>query len=233
MLRPLYQKLNRRVYSDQLSDAEKNTFSLWEAAIAEFTPRIALPRPRMPRWLIYMDAASAQAHLCALLFKGDTAAIRLEKAVLSPGCGRAALSFPRTNLIYGVELSALVLFFEDWAPLLKGSRCWVYLDNNCLAASVCGDSNAEIIAALVARFGQLSHRYDICFCSLGPIQRSTQLIFLPGRGLPHSGMGFTMPPDRQKQYTLFAEPSWRPSQKRPIRQVGGSDYPVSPLRRTR
>ena len=69
-----------------------------------------------------------------------------------------------TNLIYGLELLAIVLFFEDSAPLLlQGSRCWVYVDNNnCLAALIRGDSNTDIIAVLVARFWRTTQRRDIC-----------------------------------------------------------------------
>ena len=71
--------------------------------------------------------------------------------------------FRNTALIYGLELLALVLFFEDHAAFLKGPCCWVYLDNNnCLASLVRGDSNTGIIAILVARFWQFLQRFDIC-----------------------------------------------------------------------
>ena len=69
-LRPLYQKLRRRVYSAQLSAVDRATFSWRDAMIADFTPRIAAPRPIRPHWVICTDAASTPAHLCALLFKG-------------------------------------------------------------------------------------------------------------------------------------------------------------------
>ena len=54
-------------------------------------------------------------------------------------------------------------FFEESAPLLQGSCCWVYIDNNnCLAALIRGDSNTDIIAVLVARFWRTVQRRDIC-----------------------------------------------------------------------
>ena len=58
---------------------------------------------------------------------------------------------------------ALVLCCEDSTASLHGSRCWVYVgNNNCLAALIRGDSNADIIAKLVARFRRLARRRDIC-----------------------------------------------------------------------
>ena len=52
---------------------------------------------------------------------------------------------------------------EDWAPFLRGSYCWIYLDsNNSLSALARGDSNTEVIAILVARFWQMVQTYDIC-----------------------------------------------------------------------
>ena len=71
--------------------------------------------------------------------------------------------FHNDALIYGLELLALVIFFEDHADSLMGDFCWIYLDNNkCLVSLVRGDSNAGIIATLVARFWQLAQRCDIC-----------------------------------------------------------------------
>ena len=58
---------------------------------------------------------------------------------------------------------ALVLFVENWAPFLRGSTCWVYLDsNNSLAALVGGGSNTEVIAISAVCFWHLVQTYDIC-----------------------------------------------------------------------
>ena len=71
--------------------------------------------------------------------------------------------FRHTCLIYGLELSALVAYFEDHALSLRGSCCWMYLDNNnFLAALFRGDSNTEVIAILAARFWQLARRFNVC-----------------------------------------------------------------------
>ena len=127
--------------------AERAAFSWWEAVIADFTPRIAVPRPIHPHWIIYTDAASTPAQLCALLFKGGTSEIRLVKQCSAPASAVWHYLFRYTNLIYGIELFSLVLFFEDWAPLLKGSCCWVYLDNNnnCLSALVRGGRTRKLL----------------------------------------------------------------------------------------
>ena len=47
--------------------------------------------------------------------------------------------FRDTCLIYGIELLAMVSFFEDQAPSLKGCIGWIYMgNNNCLDALVGG-----------------------------------------------------------------------------------------------
>ena len=162
-LRPLYQKFHSRHYSAALSPFEKLIFRWWRDVVEDCTPRVATPRPRRPHWIIYTDAATDPPLLCALLFHGG----RSSPALHTVCSARAPLIwsyfFRHTALIYGLEMLALVLFFEDSADLLRGSCCWVYLDNNnCLAALVRGDSNTGVIAILVARFWQLAQRYNIC-----------------------------------------------------------------------
>ena len=101
--------------------------------------------------------------MCALLFNGQ--ARRPELRTLCDAAVPAVRPylFRYANRIYGLELLALVLFFEDWAPFLQGKCCWVYVDNNnCLAAIVRGDSNTDAIAVLVARLWQLIQRFNIC-----------------------------------------------------------------------
>ena len=135
----------------------------WASIIAEFTPRLARPRPLKPDWLIYTDAATKPARICALLFHGGRSSPDLHSCY-SPKVDIAwPYLFRRTYLIYGLGLLDLVLFFEEAAPLLQGSCCWVYIDNNnCLAALIRGDSNTDIIAALVARCWRTVQRHDIC-----------------------------------------------------------------------
>ena len=162
-LRPLYQKLNRRVYNAHLSPYERSVFSWWQSVIADFTPRLAVPRPIRPHWIIYTDSATTPPRLCDLLFDGATSSPSLHLLCSSRATVTWTYLFRWTRLIFGLELLAIVLFFEDHAPFLRGKCCWVYLDsNNSLAALVSGDSNTDVIAVLVARFWQLVQARDIC-----------------------------------------------------------------------
>ena len=153
---PLLTKLNRRVYNAHLSAGGRLVFVWWARSIADFTPRLATPRPRRPGWLIYTDAATDPPSLCALLFEGRRPTPRQRTLCAST---RVPVTWPNlfrlTSLIYGLGLLSIVLFVEDWAPILQGSSCWIYLDNNnCLSALVRGDSDTDAIAALVARFSE-------------------------------------------------------------------------------
>ena len=70
--------------------------------------------------------------------------------------------FRDAALIYVLEMSAVVLFFEDHAASLRRTCCWIFLDNNnCLAALVRGGANAGIIAILAASFWKLVKRFDM------------------------------------------------------------------------
>ena len=163
-MRPLQTKLNRRVYNARLSAGERLVSTWWARAIADFTPRLAIPRPSRPDWLIYTDAATDPPSLFALLFEGRRASPRLRDLCAST---RAPVTWPylsrRTSLIYGLELLPLVLFMEAWAPFLQGISCWIYLDNNnCLSALVRVDSDTDVIAVLVARLWHLAQIRNIC-----------------------------------------------------------------------
>ena len=161
-LRPLHQKFHQRVYNAQLSRHERCAFEWWRAAIADFTPRIAVPILPIADWVIYTDAATEPPIICALLFNGKSRTPQLLKECAARVPVTWPYLFRRTALIYGLELLALVAFYEDHAPSIRGSSCWCYLDNNnCLEALVRGDSNTDVIAVLVARFWKLVQRYDI------------------------------------------------------------------------
>ena len=89
-------------------------------AISEFTPLLAPPRPARADWLIYTDAATDPPEISALIFNGKSAAAELDT------CYDQGLSvvwnylFRHTALIYGLELLALVAFFETHVPPSSG-----------------------------------------------------------------------------------------------------------------
>ena len=191
-LRPLYLKLHRRVYCAKLSAQEKLLFSWWKQVIEEFTPRVAVPRPIRPHWILYTDAATSARLLCAVLFVGDCSRPQIKACCTSAASIPWVHLFRHTALIYGLELLALVAFFEDWGPRLAGCCIWVYLDsNNCLTALVRGDSATAVIAILVARFWKIVQRHNICVwfsrvnTKLNPADRPTRNQILPYRTAQH------------------------------------------------
>ena len=71
--------------------------------------------------------------------------------------------FRHTALIFGLELLAVVAFFEQLAQRLGGQCVWVYVDNNnVLAAITRGDSNADVAAVLVAQLWNTLQRFSNC-----------------------------------------------------------------------
>ena len=67
--------------------------------------------------------------------------------------------FKKTCLIFGMELIALLAMLEDPGPSFSGLDVWIYMDsNNSTSAVTRGDSDASVIAALVARVWELTHR---------------------------------------------------------------------------
>ena len=122
----------------------------WRISLIE-----SLPRNRLGRigFSIKMKLSTIPTFAISCS-KGVGASIRHERQRSAPAAAVWPYLFRRTNLIYGLELIALVLFFDDWAPPLRISCCWACLDsNNCPAALVRGDSNTEVIALLVDRPG--------------------------------------------------------------------------------
>lgn len=128
--RPLYQKFHRRVYNDRLSELERATFIWRSSAVAGFIPRTAKPKPPKAVWLIYTDAASTPPRLRGLLFKGNSD--RPDIRALCSDSMEVAWSylFRYTNLIFGVELLSIVLFLEEWGPILRGRCCRACLGRN-------------------------------------------------------------------------------------------------------
>ena len=162
-LRPLYTRLNRRVYNARHSTWGRSVFTGRARAISDFAPRLAIPRTRRPDWLIYTDAATDPTAMCALLFECRRSSPRLRLLCAST---RVPGTWPRlfrwNSLIFGLELLALALFMEDCAPFLRGCSCWIYLDNNCPAALARGDSTTDVIAGLAARFWHIAQPRNVC-----------------------------------------------------------------------
>ena len=112
-LRPMYRKIHRRVYTAALSAYEKSILEWRASIIAEFTPRLGRPRHLKPYWAIYTDAATTTGKICALLFFGCRSSPDLHSRYASRVDIARIYLCRHTNLIYGLELLALVLFLRS------------------------------------------------------------------------------------------------------------------------
>ena len=161
----MYREFHRIVYTARLSPYERTVFRFRADAIADFAPLVAVPRPDMPHWAIYTDAATNPPMLCTLLRRGD----RTSPALHTACSARAPAAWPYllrlACLIYVSQLLELTLFFEDRAAFLWAKCGWVYRDNNnCLGSLVPGDSIEGVIAVLVVRLWQMVQMFYICLC---------------------------------------------------------------------
>ena len=161
-LMPLYRKFHRRVYNAHLPLCERHVFEWRRAIIADFAPRTVVSRSSVADWVIYTDAATDPPWICSLRFNGKSRSPELDTLCSAPVPPVWLYLFRQTCLFYGLELLALVAYFEDHAPSLKNSCCWIYLGSNCLAALVRSGSNTEVVAILVARSWLLVRRRNIC-----------------------------------------------------------------------
>ena len=195
---------------------------------------MAASRPRRPHWIVYTDAATNRPILCALLFHGARSFPDLHTACAARAPTIWSYFCRYTALIYGLEFLVLVLFFEDHAAFLKGSCCWVYLDNsNCLAALVRGDSNTGIIAILAARLWQLVQRFNICVwfsrvhSDLNPADLPTRGKTLPCRPRFRRGFSSYRPLSARCRTAVAALPPPKPLRRRAIRAVRKSTRRMS------
>ena len=161
-LRPLYQKLYRKVYNARLSEADLGVFGWWGRAIRSFSPTICRPCAQPCDWLVYTDAATTPPRLCALRFRGGTRTPNLVACSSMDAPSVWLYHFRETCLIFGLGLLALVDFLEDEADGLDGCSIWFYMgSNNSLSAMTRGDSNTASIAILVSRDSESIQRFQI------------------------------------------------------------------------
>ena len=162
-MRVLYRKLYRKIYCSQISLRERAVLT-WRCAIFhELHPRVTREVRRFPDFVLYSDAASTHSRIAAILFKGGQSGAPLIE-LLNKGSTPKFWTrlFHRTNLIYGLELLALLGFVFANRRRLRNSSINAYLDNNnALCALIRGDSNTAVIADMVAVFWMVLQKYGI------------------------------------------------------------------------
>lgn len=126
----------------------------WVSILTELRPKVTRSVSRFPDFVIYSDAATSSNRIAALLFTGGQ---KGDPIVLLEACSGVPKAwneaFHKTNLIYGLELLALLGFIYMNRALLANCTVNIYIDNNnALASVIRGDSNTTIIADMVAVF---------------------------------------------------------------------------------
>ena len=162
-MRVLYKKQHRKIYCAILSEQEKAVLNWWCAVLTELKPRVARQIVHTPDFVIYSDAASTHVRIAAILFKGGSTGPPIIELLVK---GRTPLfwirMFHSTNLIYGLELLALLAFIYMNRFVLRNKSVNIYIDNNnALCALIRGDSNTAVIADMSACFWRLCQSFGI------------------------------------------------------------------------
>ena len=126
-------------------------------------PRAIYPRLSTPQRIIYTDAATATriAAIIAFYPSNCTPAQVVEACrPMTADQGRFTL-FDKTNLIYGLEMMAIVQTSADPDLDLEGQCVTFYIDNNAISALIRGDSDTVIISVLTRIFWAICGRMGI------------------------------------------------------------------------
>ena len=188
MLKPLYAKLYSPRYFAPISQSVLRNLSWWAASLSSLRPRIVDFSRSTPDWVIYSDASYEQspleAHMAAIFFQ-ISQGIRIVKAELvmssSPSAEEIAF-FTSTSIIFGLELSAIVLALFQAREMLRGKAVTIYVDNNAaLAALINGDSSSSAAFSLIATFWYIAASHNIALW-FERVHTSNNIADLPTRG---------------------------------------------------
>ena len=127
--------------------------------------------------------------------------------------------FKQTCRIFGMEL-ALVARLQDLSPGLTGVDLRIYMDSrNSISSVARGDSSISVISAPVARFWELSNRYNIC------ARRSRVPWKLHPSGIPNRDKRIptaTSVPAGSNSWMLYTSDAGKPTRKHPPSRSGAS-----------
>ena len=151
MMAALYQKVNAKFYSPDLSDRELTTLNWWSVALLNLTPRLTRNRSPVTDLIIYTDAATTTQIIAAVLIDPRSfRTTRTTSAVVSARVGphwRAL--FSETCEIYGLEMLAILAILFDPLSDLRGLNIMFFVDNNnALEALVSNAPGPRVIAAM-------------------------------------------------------------------------------------
>ena len=142
-MRGLYSKLYAKSYRAALSIRVISILIRRVAALMEFRPMVARPLARKPEFIFYTDAALVRNQIATALFEGQSGTRPVIKLLAVSSVPKYwAIEFIRTNMIYGVEMLALLAFIFTMRRRLAGKSINIYIDNNnVLCSLIRGDSD--------------------------------------------------------------------------------------------
>ena len=151
MMQHLYRKLYAGFYSAGLTDEDRTNLDWWAGLLRSARPRIISPRRSTPQKVVITDAATETMIMAGIVFDKEYFDAT-QHASVCRGIRAAPVweaLFITTNLILGLELTAVVLVTADPLIPLDGQCVTYYVDNNnSLSALVKADSGRDVIAVL-------------------------------------------------------------------------------------
>ena len=138
MIQPLYRKLYAAYYQPLLSDRDRIALSRRAGILLKQQRRAAARHPPFPDVIIYTDAATG-AMIMASIVISRPAFLTSQRISFCGGIrasGDWAVLFSETSLIYGIELTALVL--TVMGPQIPSDNCCIafYVDNSCALSAI-------------------------------------------------------------------------------------------------
>ena len=155
LLRPLHRKLHQHPFQERFSSDEMSLLAWWAASIRAARPRVVHLKSNFPEVVIYTDAATSTCIIAAVIIDvKNFSKFPAFEAVLSEQADATwADSFSETNLIYGLEMLAVIATMFVLRDFLAGRNVVFYVDNlNTKDALVKGHSDSPAIDKLIKIF---------------------------------------------------------------------------------
>ena len=161
LMQPLYRKANAPYYQCALSGEDVKVRQWWEGMLLAAPPRTVQRRNTAPGRIIYTDAATSTLISAIIaIFPLDCTVSPVLEAWLEMIADQGWVGlFVKTNLIYGLEMLAIVQTAAGPALDLDGRCVTFYIDsNNAICALISGRSRTVVISVLVRTFWAICGR---------------------------------------------------------------------------
>ena len=130
-MRGLYGKLYDRTYRAALSGREISILKRWISALRGFRHMVDRPVARRPDFILYTDAALLENRIAAVLFDHQSGACLVIKLLAVAHVPKYwAAEFYRANMIYGIQMLALLACIFIICHRVAGKSINIYIDNN-------------------------------------------------------------------------------------------------------